>query len=133
MGARIDSAPAAPENPGGMSTVAEPPGPPLPEEPLAPAGPTPEEIQEPVLENLDRAVTGLITVLPPLILLLAVLQAWNNTLHWSDVALFVLLYIPTCLGITVGFHGSSPTAPSRRPRGCAACSPSAGRWRSRAP
>jgi stearoyl-CoA desaturase (delta-9 desaturase) len=70
----------------------------------APDGPTPEEIQEPVLENLDRAVTGLITVVPPLVLLLAVLQAWNNTLHWSDVVLFVVLYVPTCLGITIGFH-----------------------------
>jgi len=67
-------------------------------------GPTPEEIQEPILENLDRAVTGLITVLPPLVLLLVVLQAWNNTLHWLDVALFAFLYTLTALGITVGFH-----------------------------
>ena len=27
-------------------------------------GPTPEEIQEPVLENLDRAITGVITAVP---------------------------------------------------------------------
>ena len=67
-------------------------------------GPAPEEIQEPVLENLDRAVTALITVLPPLVLLLVVLQAWENTLHWLDVALFAVLYTLTALGITVGFH-----------------------------
>ena len=32
------------------------------------------------------------------------LQAWNNTLHWPDVALFAVLYTVTALGITVGFH-----------------------------
>jgi stearoyl-CoA desaturase (delta-9 desaturase) len=67
-------------------------------------GPTPEEIQVPVLENLDRAVTGLITGVPPLLLGLAAWQMWNSSLHWRDVAIFLIMYVPVGLGITVGYH-----------------------------
>jgi stearoyl-CoA desaturase (delta-9 desaturase) len=67
-------------------------------------GPTPEEIQEPVLENLDRAITGLITVVPPLLLVLAGWQVWNHELHWRDIAIFTIMYVPIGLGVTVGFH-----------------------------
>jgi stearoyl-CoA desaturase (delta-9 desaturase) len=69
-----------------------------------PTGPTPEEIQVPVLENLDRAATGLITAVPPLLLALGCWQAWNHSLHWADVAIFVVMYVPVGLGVTVGFH-----------------------------
>jgi stearoyl-CoA desaturase (delta-9 desaturase) len=67
-------------------------------------GPTPDEIQEPVLESLDRAITGLITVVPPLLLVLAGWQMWNRELRWRDIAIFLIMYIPTGLGVTVGFH-----------------------------
>jgi stearoyl-CoA desaturase (delta-9 desaturase) len=67
-------------------------------------GPSPEEIQVPVLENVDRAITGLITGVPPLLLVLAGWQLWNRELRWRDVAIFVLLYAFTGLGVTVGFH-----------------------------
>ncbi|MGA2453456.1 MAG: acyl-CoA desaturase [Solirubrobacteraceae bacterium] len=67
-------------------------------------GPAPEEIQEPVLENLDRAITGLITFVPPLLLALAGWQMWNRELRWRDIAIFLIMYIPTGLGVTVGFH-----------------------------
>jgi stearoyl-CoA desaturase (Delta-9 desaturase) len=67
-------------------------------------GPTPEEIQVPVMEGLDRAATALITGVPPLLLLLGAWQAWNHQLHWRDIAIFVIMYVPTGLGITVGFH-----------------------------
>jgi stearoyl-CoA desaturase (delta-9 desaturase) len=74
--------------------------------PIAPAldGPTPEEIRVPVLKNLDRSVTALITGVPPVLLGLAVWQLWNSELHWRDVAIFLIMYVPTGLGITVGFH-----------------------------
>jgi stearoyl-CoA desaturase (delta-9 desaturase) len=29
---------------------------------------------------------------------------WNRQLHWRDVVIFVVMYIPIGLGITVGFH-----------------------------
>jgi stearoyl-CoA desaturase (Delta-9 desaturase) len=72
--------------------------------PGADAGPTPEEIRDPVLVNLDRAVTGLITAVPPLLFVIVGWQAWNHELHWRDVAIFLIMYIPVGLGVTVGFH-----------------------------
>jgi stearoyl-CoA desaturase (delta-9 desaturase) len=31
-------------------------------------------------------------------------QVWNEALHWHDLVVFALLYVPTGLGITIGFH-----------------------------
>lgn len=74
-------------------------------EPVCPdAGPTPEEIQVPVLENLDRAITGLITLAPPLLVGVAGWQLWNRELRWRDIAIFLIMYVPIGLGVTVGFH-----------------------------
>jgi stearoyl-CoA desaturase (Delta-9 desaturase) len=69
-----------------------------------PLAPTPEEIRVPVLKNLDRAVTALITMVPPLLLVLAGAQLWGRELRWRDVLIFAVMYVPTGLGITVGFH-----------------------------
>jgi stearoyl-CoA desaturase (Delta-9 desaturase) len=66
--------------------------------------PAPEEIRTPVLENVDRAVTGVITGLPPLLLLFGAWQLWNRELHWRDIAIFLIMYVPIGLGVTVGFH-----------------------------
>jgi stearoyl-CoA desaturase (delta-9 desaturase) len=41
---------------------------------------------------------------PPLLLGLAAWQMWNRQLHWRDILIFFLMYIPIGLGITVGFH-----------------------------
>ncbi len=68
------------------------------------AGPTPEEIQVPVLEGLDRAVTALITGVPPLLLVLAGWQMWKRELQPRDIAILVIMYVPITLGVTVGFH-----------------------------
>jgi stearoyl-CoA desaturase (delta-9 desaturase) len=67
-------------------------------------GPAPEEIAVPVLENLNRAITGFITAVPALLLLLAGWQLWNHGLQWRDIAIFLVMYIPVGLGVTVGFH-----------------------------
>ena len=68
------------------------------------AGPTPEDIQPVEMENLDRFLTGLITVVPFLALILVAQQVWGQQLHWSDVIVFVIVYAITGLGVTVGFH-----------------------------
>ena len=68
------------------------------------AGPTAEEIREPVLVNVDRAITAVITAVPPLALVIVGSLAWNRELHWRDVAIFLIMYIPVGLGVTVGFH-----------------------------
>jgi stearoyl-CoA desaturase (Delta-9 desaturase) len=67
-------------------------------------GPSPEEIQVPLLENLDRAVTGLITGVPLLLLMLVGWQLWNRELHWRDIVILLIMYVPIGLGVTVGFH-----------------------------
>jgi len=88
-----------------MSVSVSPPplSPPEPE-PDRGDGPAPEEIQVPELEWLDRGITGLITVLPPMLVVLAGWQLWNHQLHWRDVAIFLVMYTATALGVTVGFH-----------------------------
>jgi stearoyl-CoA desaturase (delta-9 desaturase) len=67
-------------------------------------GPSPDEIQVPVQESLDRAITAFITAVPPLLLGLAAWQTWNHGLQWRDVAIFLVMYVPVGLGVTVGFH-----------------------------
>jgi stearoyl-CoA desaturase (Delta-9 desaturase) len=60
---------------------------------------------EPVLhETRDRIITGVVTIVPFLALIAGCWQAWANLLHWSDVAVFGIMYVATGLGITVGFH-----------------------------
>lgn len=58
----------------------------------------------PPVGRLERAVTALITLGPALLLVLAAKQAWNHSLDLLDVAIFVGLYLPIGLGITVGYH-----------------------------
>jgi stearoyl-CoA desaturase (Delta-9 desaturase) len=65
---------------------------------------TPDDVQPVANQKLDRAVTGLITVLPFVGLFIAGWQLWNWWLHWYDLVAFLVVYVPTGLGITVGFH-----------------------------
>jgi stearoyl-CoA desaturase (delta-9 desaturase) len=37
-------------------------------------------------------------------LLVAIWQAWNEALHWYDLVVFVVTYVPIGLGVTIGFH-----------------------------
>ena len=67
-------------------------------------GPGPDDIQPTENETLDRFLTGTITVLPFIGLLLVGWQLWDDALNWSDIIVFAIVY-PICgLGITVGFH-----------------------------
>jgi len=68
------------------------------------AGPLPSDIQPVENETRDRIITGLVTVIPFVALGLAAWQVWGKALHWSDVFLFIGMYVLTGLGITVGFH-----------------------------
>lgn len=94
-----------------MSSIA-PQAPPAQER--AQADPTPakvplsehlEGLGTPIVTNrIDRFATALITVLPILLLAVAVWQAWNKELHWRDAVIFAVMYVPCGLGVTVGFH-----------------------------
>jgi stearoyl-CoA desaturase (delta-9 desaturase) len=68
------------------------------------AGPLPSDIQPVENETRDRIITGLVTLIPFAALGFAAWQVWGSALHWSDVFLFLGMYVFTGLGITVGFH-----------------------------
>jgi stearoyl-CoA desaturase (delta-9 desaturase) len=65
---------------------------------------TKDDVEPVANETLDRAVTGTVTVLPVLGLLVVAWQVWGDALGWSDVIVFAFMYVLTGLGITVGFH-----------------------------
>jgi stearoyl-CoA desaturase (delta-9 desaturase) len=65
---------------------------------------TTADVQPVENETRDRVLTGTITFLPMVGLGLAVWQAWGGWLHWSDVIVFLVMYVSTGLGVTVGFH-----------------------------
>src|SRR6476620_1593221 len=68
------------------------------------AKPLAEAIQPVEHETRDRIITGLLTVVPFLMLGFVVWQLWGGWLYWHDLAVFAIVYIPFGLGITVGFH-----------------------------
>ena len=64
----------------------------------------PGEVQPVAHETADRIATGTITALPFIALGIVCWQVWSDLLRWSDVAVFVIMYVLTGLGVTVGFH-----------------------------
>jgi stearoyl-CoA desaturase (delta-9 desaturase) len=64
----------------------------------------PGEVQPVVHETADRIATGTITALPFIALGIVCWQVWSDLLRWSDVAVFLIMYVLTGLGVTVGFH-----------------------------
>lgn len=49
-------------------------------------------------------ITGVVTVAPIVCLLFVTRQLWNRILGWNDLFDFLVLYVLTGLGVTVGFH-----------------------------
>ena len=72
--------------------------------PPPPPAPGPDDIEPAPHETRDRIITGIITVLPILALGIAVWQAWMGLLGPSDIIVFLIFYVATGLGVTVGFH-----------------------------
>ncbi len=68
------------------------------------AGPGPNDIEPVLNETRDRIITGTVTVVPILALGIVAWQAWQSLLHWHDIAVFLILYVATGIGVTVGFH-----------------------------
>ncbi len=66
--------------------------------------PTIDDVQPVENERLDRFLTGTITVIPFIALGLVGWQLWNDLLHWSDIAVFLICYMLTGFGVTIGFH-----------------------------
>jgi stearoyl-CoA desaturase (delta-9 desaturase) len=75
-----------------MSAIAEPPTPGV------------DDVEPCEHETRDRIITGTVTVLPVLCLLIVAWQVWGEWLGWNDIFVFLIMYVLTGLGITVGFH-----------------------------
>jgi stearoyl-CoA desaturase (delta-9 desaturase) len=52
----------------------------------------------------DKVANIAVTMVPFLLLALAVKQAWNGLLHWEDILVFTIMFVPIGFGVTVGFH-----------------------------
>lgn len=64
----------------------------------------PDDVEPCENETLDRFITGTVTVVPFLCLVIVGWQLWNSLLGWSDLIVFAIMYLITGLGVTVGFH-----------------------------
>ena len=49
-------------------------------------------------------ITGVITILPVICLFFVAWQVWGAWRGWNDIFVFLIMYVLTGLGITVGFH-----------------------------
>lgn len=63
-----------------------------------------DDVEPVVHEARDRLITALVTALPILALGFVAWQLWDEALRWSDVVVFLVLYVGFGLGVTVGFH-----------------------------
>jgi stearoyl-CoA desaturase (Delta-9 desaturase) len=66
--------------------------------------PTIDDTQPVANETRDRIITGAVTVIPFVALFVVGWQLWNEALHWSDLVVFVICYLLTGFGVTIGFH-----------------------------
>ena len=71
---------------------------------VEPDGPTRDDVEPVKNETADRIMTGTVTVLPFVALGVVCWQLWADLLHWSDVAVFLIMYVTCAMGVTVGFH-----------------------------
>lgn len=71
-----------------------------------PTQPAPEQsaAEEERLNLASQIALGAFIVVPFLALLVAIPVAWGGWLSWVDVALFLVFYMTSGMGITVGFH-----------------------------
>ena len=63
-----------------------------------------DDVEVVVSERRDRAIAGIVTAIPILSLFVVGWQLWASLLGWNDIFVFVLLYVLTGFGVTVGFH-----------------------------
>jgi stearoyl-CoA desaturase (delta-9 desaturase) len=63
-----------------------------------------DDVELVVSERRDRVIAAIVTAIPILSLFVVGWQLWASLLGWNDIFVFVLLYVLTGLGVTVGFH-----------------------------
>jgi stearoyl-CoA desaturase (delta-9 desaturase) len=63
-----------------------------------------DDVEPVVSERCDRVIAGIVTAVPILSLFFVGWQLWASLLGWNDIFVFLLLYVLTGFGVTVGFH-----------------------------
>ena len=63
-----------------------------------------DDVELVVSERRDRVIAAIVTAVPILSLFVVGWQLWASLLGWNDIFVFVLLYVLTGFGVTVGFH-----------------------------
>ncbi|QEC46216.1 acyl-CoA desaturase [Baekduia soli] len=56
------------------------------------------------MTNAQRTTNLVAVILPFVAFVVAIVLLWNRLVGWHDLVLLVVMYVPTALGITVGFH-----------------------------
>ena len=84
------------------ASTATPPAPPHAQP--DPDGPQPGDLTDVPMSTVDRTASAVVMIVPFLLVFLAGWLAWDDALHWQDLVVFVVCYVPIGLGITVGFH-----------------------------
>ena len=51
-----------------------------------------------------RTANLIVLILPFVAFIAAIVLLWNRLVGWSDLAIFVVMYLGTVIGVTVGFH-----------------------------
>jgi stearoyl-CoA desaturase (delta-9 desaturase) len=82
-----------------------------PTQPSAPQAQVPPQAESAELVRavemplVDRIASGVVTAVPPIILVIGMWFGWTgNLLNWQDLLIFALSYAVIGTGITVGFH-----------------------------
>src|SRR5215211_6963733 len=57
-----------------------------------------------VMSRLQRNITLAAVILPFVGFLAAIALLWNELVSVTDLAIFAAMYLPTALGITIGYH-----------------------------
>jgi Fatty-acid desaturase len=55
-------------------------------------------------ERMHSILSAVVTIVPFLAVGYAGWLAWDSALHWQDLVVFAITYLPIGLGVTVGFH-----------------------------
>ena len=76
------------------------------QEPDAPGQPRAlaDDVEPATHEREARIITGIVTVGPIVSLLFVAWQLWDRFLGWNDIFDFLIMYVLTAVGVTVGFH-----------------------------
>ncbi|MFM9126642.1 MAG: hypothetical protein ACKOTA_03595, partial [Solirubrobacterales bacterium] len=65
---------------------------------------TKAEIQPCEHETRDRIITGFVVGLPFVLAIVFGIRAWGESLNFLNLGMFIVGYVLTCLGVTMGFH-----------------------------